>query len=78
MVEGHTPQEYVIVDDFMDSGRTIRRIIKQITTTDSGRCDSKCVGVILYDGTHNETYISQMEELGQAFPVYNLSILPLA
>lgn len=48
-IEGVTSsKKYIIVDDFISSGETIKRIIREISNTNS---KSKPVGIILYNGT---------------------------
>ena len=44
-------KRYIIIDDFMETGKTIRVILNQVrraNMTKSGRGRSKCVGVFLY------------------------------
>jgi len=46
-IEGYvSADKYIIIDDFIDSGKTIRSILKSI--------DAMCVGIILYDHEVNE------------------------
>lgn len=47
LVEGFRPKKYIIVDDFICSGATVRAIVKAMDNETCG----KCVGVILYNGT---------------------------
>ena len=45
LVEGYSFSEYVIVDDFMSSGDTIKRIIDTMRERDG----SVCKGILFYD-----------------------------
>ncbi len=47
-VEGLRDARYLIVDDFVDSGHTIKTIIKEIKEWDNGK--GVCVGLLLYNG----------------------------
>ena len=74
-VEGYTPEQYVIVDDFMDSGHTIRRITQEMRTRHiyAEPKPSECVGVILYNGTRNDSRVDSIEINNESLPVYVLS-----
>ena len=46
-VEGcYNAERYIIVDDFIDTGATIRRILKKVKTFSS---EAKCSGIFLYN-----------------------------
>ena len=63
-VEGYKLAEYVIVDDFMDSGDTIRNIL----TAMEKRNTATCKAIILYDG--GGCYASKtFEHEGQEIPI---------
>lgn len=63
-VEGYKLAEYVIVDDFIDSGDTIRRIIDAMNK----RNESSCRAVLLYDYS-NSSNVSPIEYQGQKIKV---------
>ncbi len=44
-VEGHDVREYVIIDDFIESGQTVKRMISLM---DLERKGAKCIGIMLY------------------------------
>jgi adenine/guanine phosphoribosyltransferase-like PRPP-binding protein len=48
-VEGIVRGKYVIVDDFIDSGNTIRETVKAVGQQVVPAEPAKCVGVVLYD-----------------------------
>lgn len=45
-IEGYRLNQYVIVDDFIDSGDTILRIMRQLEKYNGADCE--CVGILLY------------------------------
>lgn len=57
-------QRYLIVDDFIDRGNTIRRIIKKIESELGG--EAKPVGIYLYDATFPNNFNFH----GEKIPVY--------
>ena len=55
LVEGSSKidvKKYIIIDDFIATGATIRAIIKEIDVR-RGRYSVKCVGIILYGDDYN-------------------------
>jgi orotate phosphoribosyltransferase-like protein len=73
-VEGTAGQgiyRYLIVDDFVSTGATVRRIIKEIKdwTAKKTLPEPECIGVLAYDGSGNsmnEVYID-----GKVIRVFN-------
>lgn len=65
-VEGFIGQDYIIVDDFIETGDTCRQIIKEVDaeSLDRGIEAGKCVGVFLY----REQYILTEEPLPKHAP----------
>ena len=55
MIEGNVTGDYIIIDDFIDTGDTIDKIINA--------CGSKCVGVYLYDYQLNAGRIDRVKIL---------------
>jgi orotate phosphoribosyltransferase len=53
-VEGYMGKRYIIIDDFISSGKTINRILNKVSDSIE---DSKCVGILLY--MREESYWSQ-------------------
>jgi adenine/guanine phosphoribosyltransferase-like PRPP-binding protein len=47
VVEGDVSGDYVIIDDFIDSGETIRKIVSECR-------DGRCVGAYFYDQAWND------------------------
>ena len=47
-VEGETNGNYIIIDDFLETGRTCKTIISEIAKVDKGSRKRRRVGVILY------------------------------
>lgn len=45
-VEGHIETTYVVVDDFTDTGETIKETVKKISSVNSGQ--NRCVGFYLW------------------------------
>jgi len=45
------PERYIIIDDFLDTGATIKAIIDRISSTHH---EAKCVGVVLYQQYVND------------------------
>jgi len=58
--------KYLIVDDFIESGSTIRSIIKNINKYDDAL---ECAGILLYDTAHTERMFSYKKE---KFPIYKI------
>lgn len=50
-IEGHHFNKYIIIDDFIDTGTSIKRIIKEMN---SHNFDSRCIGIILYANAGGE------------------------
>ena len=48
-------RNYIIIDDLIASGDTIRHMMKTIKANDFTR-DAKCVGIFLYNSQRNETF----------------------
>jgi adenine/guanine phosphoribosyltransferase-like PRPP-binding protein len=63
-IEGYDFSEYVIVDDFIDEGKTVSRILCQMHLRVNNP-HPKCLGIILYtdDGKHD------FEFMGNPIPV---------
>lgn len=51
LVEGHILEKYVIIDDWINTGKTIKRIMKEVENV---LPYSECVGIILYDSLDNK------------------------
>lgn len=47
-VEGYVFKEYVIVDDFIDTGSSMERIMNALS-------DRKCLAIFVYDGWYSKT-----------------------
>lgn len=60
-------KKYLIIDDFTDSGNTIRKIIKMIRTNKLGYNDkvAECVGALMHEPRCNDFWVS-------GIPVYTL------
>jgi orotate phosphoribosyltransferase len=55
-----TIKKYLIVDDFISTGTTVRRISEKITRTAQGRnaYPAKCIGILCYDSScHHDVNI---------------------
>ena len=72
-IEGWRPAQYVIIDDFVSSGDTIKAIVKEMKGI-----DSECIGIILYNG-HELTgwdppdYVKNLKmEGGLQVPIYSI------
>jgi adenine/guanine phosphoribosyltransferase-like PRPP-binding protein len=57
-------KHYIIVDDFIETGSTIKRIIKNI----SAETNAKPIGILLYSSGMNNDFVYQTQEL----PVFTL------
>jgi len=68
MVEGDIKRchKYIIIDDVVESGRTIQRIVKKIA--DSGH-NSRCVGVFLYNNSLDN--FDKETDIGPNIPVFS-------
>lgn len=66
-IEGYTMEKFVIVDDFMQSGATIERILTMMNKRYD--CAAECVSIILYDGWHHDSYTFKKCHI----PVFGLS-----
>lgn len=53
-IEGYTMEQYVIVDDFNETGETIERILTMMDKR--CECSAECVGIIMYDGWDNRPH----------------------
>jgi adenine/guanine phosphoribosyltransferase-like PRPP-binding protein len=63
----HHMRRYIILDDFIDSGATIERIVNKINVLSCNYHDRpECTGVVLYKRAHNEHY---RLECGRTIPV---------
>lgn len=66
-------RKYVIIDDFMESGKTIKAILKEIDKKSDWTNDGKaeCVGIILYnvryDGRWDKAFITYKKK---KIPIY--------
>ena len=60
---GATLESFIIIDDIVERGNTIKRIIKRIQDT-IGYSDAKCVGVILYDGGGSDSIVKELRASG--------------
>lgn len=58
MVEGYRCEQYVIIDDLIDTGTTICAILEQMTKDRPG---SKCVGIVLYASSYSKHYFEDNE-----------------
>lgn len=65
--------DYIIIDDFIDSGRTIEKIINKMKP----QHDGKCVGIFLYDQSkkslrEKKRWTPEIDEIIQGIPVFTL------
>lgn len=69
-VEGYNLKEYVIVDDFIDYGKTVKRIVREMKNrTRWGQSyPAQCRGVILYDGIDNKVRLEYPK--GNHIPIF--------
>lgn len=68
--QGHRIQRYLILDDFISSGETVRRVRRKVTELSLQRSDGmdlpECVGIVLYGGYRPEAFTF---EDGHSVPV---------
>ncbi len=55
---GHEIKRYIILDDFIDTGATVKRIYNQIKNECDYDDEVKCVAIVLYDKSndHEESF----------------------
>lgn len=60
---GEMPLRYVIVDDFVESGKTIARVQRQMFKLDfENKKKPKCVGVYFYNQSNLGVYLERFRE----------------
>lgn len=67
VVEGYTFSEYVIVDDFVDEGKTLQRLLRIMSNRWGMPDPPVCKGIILYDNSPMD-----FSYKGQEIPVIGL------
>lgn len=58
---GHRIERYLILDDFISSGKTVRRVRRKVTELalqyGDGRASPQCVGIVLYGRWSMEEFV---------------------
>lgn len=67
-IEGYTFTNYVIVDDFISGGETIRRVLEVMNDT---RPESNCLGILLYDGLSGE-FDKRYDYFKKPIPIFSV------
>lgn len=63
--DGHI-EKYIIIDDFIESGKTIKRILSTIEKndyTDDGDPPAECIGIFLYNSGEREDFVYKKKKI---------------
>lgn len=75
--EGIAPKKFIIIDDLVDSGKTIERIYKGVVEHCRrwrNNTEPQCVGLYLYDLTHSNISTNSQCLTNFGFPLLNYYI----